>query len=195
MPVPLVLMAAGTALQIYGNLKANYDQSQAELANAKFYEDQAEFAREAQFRAEAITSRQYEARKGAQISAYAKGNVDISGSAALVIAETLAEKAEELTAIQKKGDIEFRLAMARSRMATSNAQQLVDPVNNILQAGSTLLTSAAKYKEAGGVFSFEKESSGGSNPTGHSGPYQNNSMFKTHTTGEWDYMMKRRNTG
>jgi hypothetical protein len=182
MPVPLVLMAAGTALQVYGNLKANYDQAQAELQNAKFYEDQAQFALDAQFRAESITARNYEARKGAQISAYAKGNVDLSGSAAVTIAETVAEKAEELSAIQKKGAMDFKLARARSRMASQHAADLQDPMNNLMQASGTVLTNAASYKAAGGSFS-----SGSSGGTGADG-----SMFKSHITGEWEPMVRSR---
>jgi hypothetical protein len=183
MPVPLVLMAAGTALQVYGNLKANYDQAQAELQNAKFYEEQAQFSLDAQFRAESITARNYESRKGAQISAYAKGNVDLSGSAAVTIAETVAEKAEELSAIQKKGAMDFKLARARSRMAEAHARELQDPMNNLMQAGGTALTNAASYKAAGGNFDM-----GGGSTSGGSSPGWSGSSYYNHIKGDWDRM-------
>ena len=93
MALPLFLMAAGTALQVYGQYKANMDQAEAEIQNSIFYEKQAQFALQSQFRQEALASREYEFRKGAQLSAYGKGGVDISGTAGGVVAETLAKKA------------------------------------------------------------------------------------------------------
>lgn len=143
MAVPFVLMAAGTALQVFGQYKANMDQAAAEIQNAKFYEWQANFAKEAQFRQAELASAQYEFRKGAQLSAYGKGGVDISGSAAGVIAETAAAKISELIAIKRKGDLEFNLASARARQSRGRAEQLQSLEYNLLQGGTTVLSSAA----------------------------------------------------
>ncbi len=178
MPVPLILMAAGTALQVFGQMKANQDQAQAELANARFYEQQAQFSLTAMYRQEDITSRQYESRRGAQVSAYAKGNVDLSGSAAITIAETVAQKAEELQAVRAKGELDFHLARARARSAVALAGELTDPMNNLMQAGGTVLKNFGSMK-AGDL------STGG----GTSG---DQSMYKSHITGEWEPMTKSR---
>lgn len=141
MPVPVALMAAGTAMQIVGNLMANYSQAQAEIRNAKFFREQAEFAREAAFRQEDIARANYSRMSGAQLSAYAKGNVDISGSAASVLAETYSRKLEEVMAIRRKGELEYKLAYMRGKEAEKKAETLQDPFYNLMQAGGTFARS------------------------------------------------------
>lgn len=151
MPVPFALIAAGTAMQIAGNLYANYSQAQAEIRNAKFFKEQADFAREAAFRQEDIAKANYSRMSGAQLSAYARGNVDISGSAASVLAETYSRKLEEVLAIKRKGDIEYRLAYMRGKEAEKKADTLTDPLYNLLQAGGTFArTSLAENLDFGG---------------------------------------------
>jgi len=147
MAIPLALMAAGTAVQIFGQYSANYSQAQAEIQNAQFYKEQADFAWQSSIRQANIASREYEARKGAQISAFAKGGVDMSGSAASVIADTLSARSEELMAIERKGQIEFKLARSRGRQAEGQAALLQDPIYNATQAGTTALTNYAAYKK------------------------------------------------
>lgn len=149
MAIPLALMAAGTALQMYGQYQANLSQARAEIINAKYYQDQADFARAAQYRQADIASRAYSARIGMQASAFAKGGVDISGSAAGMIAETAAQKVDELQAIKLKGDMEYRLAILRSRGAQTRADELTDPVNNLMQAGTILTGNFAKAYDNG----------------------------------------------
>ena len=154
MAVPAVLMMAGTALQIFGTLKANYAQAEAEIRNARFYEEQASFVKDSMFREGQIASARYEARKGAQISAAAYGGAEISGSVAGIIAETVAQKALELKAIKQKGELDFKLASMRGRMSADTAAQLRDPLNNILQAATILTKNTANNAEAGsGLFS------------------------------------------
>lgn len=151
MPIPFALMAAGTALQVFGQYKANMDQADAEMQNAQFYGKEADFALESQFRQSALTSREYEYRAGAQTSAYAKGGVDVgSGSAATTQAATLSQKMLELNAIEKKGNMEFTLARLRQHNAENMATTLRDPFTNILQGGTTVLTNAARYSNSGG---------------------------------------------
>ena len=145
MAVPL-LLAVGTGMQIFGQLQANMAQARQEIENAKFYEEQAKFALEAMHRQEDIASRQYEARKGAQVSAYAKGGVDLSGSAALTIAETVAQKAEELSAIKRKGELDYKLAKLRARSSQAQGEMLQSTEYNFMQAGGTALTA---YAQAG----------------------------------------------
>jgi hypothetical protein len=144
MALPLFLMAAGTALQVYGQYKANMDQAEAEIQNSIYYEKQAQFALQSQFRQEDLAKREYEFRKGAQVSAYGKGNVDISGSAAGVVAETLAQKVEELNAIKQKGTMEFTLARSRSQQSQKQADTLRSFEYNALQAGGTILGNASR---------------------------------------------------
>ncbi len=147
--IPLVLMAVGTALQVAGGYKANLDQAEAELRNEAFYKKQATLSTAAAFREMHIAGVRYTATKGAQLSAYAKGGVDISGSAAEVIASTLADKVDEIESIRLKGTMDYTLAMSRARLSGSTAASLRDPVNNLLQAGGTVMGAAAKGSDSG----------------------------------------------
>lgn len=147
MALPLVLMAAGTALQIAGQYRANLAQAKAELQNAEYYEDQAAFVQAATTRQSLIAERQYGQLQGAQLGAYAKGGVDISGSAASVIAETAARKIEEITAIRYKGQLDYKLAKLRAGQARETSETLSDPGYNLMQAGGTLLTNFGKQAE------------------------------------------------
>lgn len=145
--IPL-LIAAGTALQVYGQYKANVDQAQAEIENAQFYQEQADFARAAQSRQEQIISTDYSRLFGAQKSAYGKGGVDISGSAAGVVAATTAAKVSELLAARKKGELDVKLAVLRGQQSQDVANRLNDPGYNTLQAATTVLGVAAARERA-----------------------------------------------
>jgi hypothetical protein len=144
MALPLVLMAAGTALQIAGQYSANLAQAQSELANAAFYREQANFARESMFRETDLAERRYEQVRGSQVGAYAYGNVDLSGSAAMTIAGTVAAKFSELQAIRDKGNLDIKLAVLRGNKSAELAGTLQDAGYNTMQAGRTLLTNYGK---------------------------------------------------
>lgn len=151
MPVPFALMAAGTALQIFGNLKANYAQADAEEQNAKYYREQAEFVQDSMFREGEIAASRYEARKGQQISAIARGGADLSGSAAAIVANTIAQKADELKAIKRKGELDYNLAVLRARNSENSAKELRDPMTAILQGATILTKNLASNAEAGNM--------------------------------------------
>lgn len=142
MPVP-ALMAIGLGMRAFGQLISNFQQADAERRNAEFYQYQADYARESAIRQEVLANRNYTKLSGAQLSAYAKGGVDISGSAASVVAETFTRKLEEMYAIKQKGELEYKLAYLRSQEAKRTADRLTDPLFNILQFGGTALTSGA----------------------------------------------------
>ncbi len=61
----------------------------------------------------------------------------------------MANKVEELSAIQRKGEMEFKLAMARSRQSAAHGEQLSDPIYNLMQGGGTTLTNLAKATDNG----------------------------------------------
>lgn len=148
MALPMALMAAGTALQMYGTFQANIAQARAERQNRDFYNQQAEFAQEATFREAELSRRNYARARGLQLSAFAKGGVDISGSAASVIAGTFAKEIEEQTAIKRKGDLDYRLARLRGAQSAEKADTLESFGYNFLQGGGSLLTNYASYAKA-----------------------------------------------
>lgn len=153
MAIPLALMAAGTAIQIVGNYTANLARARQETANALFYREQAEFAKAAMFRELQIADREYTMRKGAQVSAAARGGADVgSGSISATISATAAQRIEELIAIKRKGTLDFRLASLRGQLAGESAKTLRSDEFNFLQAGSTLLTAGARAADSPRVF-------------------------------------------
>lgn len=147
MALPLALLAVGAGMQIYQQYTGNMAQAQAELQNARFYDMQSQFAREAMSRESLISRRKYATTIGAQIGAFAKGGVSTTkGSSIGVIANTLAQQVDELDAIKKKGFMEFTLAAGRASQARDVAGTLGSAGYNVLQAGTTALTAYARTK-------------------------------------------------
>lgn len=147
MALPLALVAVGAGLQIYNQFTGNMAQAQAELQNARFYDMQSQFAREAMSREALISRRKYATTMGAQIGAFAKGGVSVSkGSSVGVIANTLAQQVDELDAIKKKGEMEFALASGRASQARGVAGTLGNTGFNLMQAAGTALTAFAVAK-------------------------------------------------
>lgn len=148
--VPLILMAAGTVMQMGGQYAANMEQARLEKQNAKFYEEQAEFARVAAMRQEAIAGFEYTHRIGEQIGNYAASGVDAgSGSAAITIGGTVANALNEIWSIKKKGDIETKLARLRGVQSADTAKMLSSGGYNLMQGAGTLLNNYANTQGFG----------------------------------------------
>lgn len=145
----MVLFAAGTALNVIGNYQANLRQAQAELQNAAFYKEQAEFTILAKQRATEIAESEYAFRYGQQVSQAAKGGVDVTrGSVAGIFASTIAKKVREIAAIKEKSELDFKLATMRGLQSGEVAGFLSSPTTNLMQASGTLLTGFAQAKGA-----------------------------------------------
>lgn len=145
----MALFAAGTALNVIGNYQANLRQAQAELQNAAFYKEQAEFTILAKQRATEIAESEYAFRYGQQVSQAAKGGVDVTrGSVAGIFASTVAKKVREIAAIKEKSELDFKLATMRGMQSEEVAGFLSSPTTNLMQAGGTLLTGFAQAKGA-----------------------------------------------
>lgn len=151
MGVPLIV--AGTALQIVGNLRANFDQARGELQNAAIYREQAALAQFAKEREIGLIARDYATTYGRQTSAYARGGVDVSGSAGLMLGMTMARYAEEAFATARKYDLESKIAMMRGDRSQEYADTLRSGEYNLLQGATTVLNAASEYGRAGGSFS------------------------------------------
>ena len=153
MPTPLILMAAGTGLQMFSQWMANIDQAKAEYENAKFYKEQGDVARSQMYRDMDIADREYEYRKGATIGAEASGGVDVgSGSAINNIAAVAAAKVKELSAIKLQGELNMKLARLRGARSQSTADTLSNPTYNAVQAATTLLGNYTKSEGFGTDF-------------------------------------------
>lgn len=135
--IPLLLMAAGTAMQMMGQYGANIERAIAEKANADYYRQQAEFEQAATVRELRIAKSQYDYRLGSQVSAAARGGADISGSVLNTIANTMAQRAEELIAIKQKGALGLNLANMRKGQSEQTASMLGSAGYNLTQAATT----------------------------------------------------------
>lgn len=160
MAVPLILMAAGTALQIGAGIRKNMEQAIQEIENSKWLAKQADFARESMFREIRRTEQEYSAKAGQQISSYAASGVDISGSAGLTVGGTLSSAFEELVAVRRKGEMDIFLASSRSNLAARNAAGLSDSGANLMQAGGTLMNNYANTNGFGQGFGGASATSG-----------------------------------
>jgi hypothetical protein len=161
---------------MYGNYRANLAQIEAEVQNSRYYKIQADLVRTATYREAEIASSRYEARKGAQISAVFKGGADLSGSTAAIVASTIAQKADELSAIKQKGEADFILASLRQQNSNQKIADLADPTNNILQSASIGLGAAAKTNNFGLTDGRAK------------GGTTDGSTYKSHISGGWNTM-------
>ena len=142
MPVPLALMAGGTALQIAGQYRANLAKARAAKANAAWYDEQAEFAAESMRRSLRLTEARYAQAFGAQSSAYAASGVDVgSGSALNVLAGTLTDMYAELDAVRKQGELNIKLARLRGRLEATEARNLSSFGTNFMQGMGTFMTN------------------------------------------------------
>lgn len=166
--IPLILMAAGTAIQVAGQMSANAAQAAAERQNAKFYAEQAEYARLSSQRAEQISEVDWTTKYGAQLSAYAGGGVDSSGSAGLTIGGTLKMAVDDLFAIKKKGEMDVKIARLRGGQSAESARTLSSTSYNVMQAGTTVMSN---FANAYGSSGMKLDKGGGDWTGGDSGSY------------------------
>lgn len=141
--LPLIAAGAsivGAGISIYGQVKANADQAEAERANAAFYQEQAEFARQATNREVSLYTEQASQFTGNLIGQIAKGGVTQSGSALQLLADTRLKQINETDAIVEDGRMKTREALLKAGASIGNADRLSDFGNNFLPAFGTVLT-------------------------------------------------------
>lgn len=142
---PIAAYAAGTALKIFGQIRANADQANAEIENAIWLDEQAKFAEESSHREEMIFQDQVNDFAGQQIGTFAANNVELSGSAVDLINNTFDKAQSEVEAIREQGRMNVTEAKLKAGAARQKADRLKDPMNNFLQAAGTALTGASKF--------------------------------------------------
>lgn len=146
MAAPMVLVA-GTALQMIGQFQANMAQAAAERENAAFYEAQRTLAVTAYGANLQREQLQYQFQKGRVISAAAAGGADVgAGSALLAQAAQTARHISAVGQIKEQSMLDIQLAGARARRARATSEMLASPGFNLMQAGTTALTSYAAYR-------------------------------------------------
>jgi len=151
--IGLGAQAAGAAI----STKAQFDQmdaeAEAELINAKYFEDQAAYYKAASDRELDIFSRETDTALAAQKASFAKAGVDLSGSAIHVVADQTVLGELEKLALKQEGQFRANSAKIKADEAKRNAVSLLDPTNRmkialgqVLSLGGSAASMAAANK-------------------------------------------------
>jgi hypothetical protein len=135
------MLAGGTLLSAYGNIKANTDQADEERKNADYYREQAAFAKKAGERQEAIFRDESEQFYKNQAGLFARNGVAMDET---VLGDTIRKTREGIDAIRAETDANVRLALLRGQASDDKAGRLSSFGNNLLQAGGTILTGGGQ---------------------------------------------------
>ena len=127
----------GGAVKAYGNIKAN----------AAFYREQAEFAREATNRTLEIYQDDTDTFVGQQKTSIAKSGISLSGSALLALADTKFKSLREEEAILRDGKFKEQEALLKAGASIDQADRISSFSNNALPAfGTAINTGVSIYK-------------------------------------------------
>lgn len=129
----------GAGLSYMGQRQADKDQANAERINAAYYDQEKAFDERATTRSLTVYGRQSDIQFGDQVSAFAKGGADISGSPLSVLAEQKVAIAQEKGAITQEGEMRAELAGLRANQAYSYAGKLESPNRALLEMGTTAM--------------------------------------------------------
>lgn len=133
---PLILgsMIFGGVTKVVGNVKANAAQAAAEEANAAWYQEQAEFARQSTSRSLTIFRDEAEDFRSKQVGAVARGGVTLSGSPLLALMDTSIKRQREEESIIENGRMQRKEALMKAGASLEQAERLTGFWNNALPA-------------------------------------------------------------
>lgn len=166
MAVPLILMGVGTGMKMASDYNSNMTKGIQGYKNAKWLQEQADFARESMHREIRRTEQEYTNKIGQQIGDYAASGVDMSGSAANTVGGTYSGAMLELAAVRRKGELDYKLAHARAMLEKDNSDAYTNPGMNAMQMGGTMLSAYASTDGFGGGLKMPAGGAGGAPPAG-----------------------------
>lgn len=114
-------MLAGTALQMYGNYKANMDEARAEAANQSWMMEQQAQIKKSTEREIGIYNRSAQEQMASLENAFAKSGISMQGSAMALQQQNELFKKMEIDAIISQGDMQMR--EASFKIGASQAKQ------------------------------------------------------------------------
>lgn len=121
MAVGAILLALGTGMNMYGNIKKSQLEAEAMEQNAFLKRLQASKLRGSAIREAELTMRRGQKVLGSQLSAFGRSGVDVSsGSALAIMAQTLADARDEAEAIRNAG--EYRAWMSEYEAGVSSGR-------------------------------------------------------------------------
>jgi len=136
------VMAGGTLLSAFGQIKAAKAQARAARENALWLQEQSQFIKQSTERELSIFEREARIRIGDIQGTFAKGGVDLSGSALDTVNESFGLAIAELEAIRLNGQMQMREALLKSRAQLEEASGLKKAAG--LSAFGTLLSGGAQ---------------------------------------------------
>lgn len=143
---PFTLMVVGTGMEVLGRYGANIQEAIAERANAKFYQDQAEYNIAAVERDIRAAEREAGYKVGLVGTTTAGSGLDVgTGSALTNMATAIADGIENVEFTRRKGELEIKLAQLRQRQTEAKAAILSSPGYNILQASTYATSGYGQY--------------------------------------------------
>lgn len=139
------LMLAGTAVEIFGNVKANLDQARAEAENAIWMKQQADYIKRATDRELSIFDRESQESIAATENTFAKSGVSMAGTALEVMAQEQTKRQQELDAIVDQGNTNIQEALLKSSASQKTSDTLGSFSYNMLQTASSGLKAGERY--------------------------------------------------
>lgn len=147
--LPMIVLAAGTALKTVGQLQAADAQSQTARYNAKMANQQAEVERQQTLAREEAQRRQAAQVLGQQRAAFAQSGGGMGGSAADVMQQSSAMAELDALTIRYEGDLRARGLDAQAeqeRFAARTARK-----QGYFQAAGTILGGVGDYMKMKGM--------------------------------------------
>lgn len=145
-------VAAG-ALQAYGSWSSNLSKAKEEADNARWLDEQADYAIRSMARGISLREIGYTQQLSQQISGYAGSGVAISGSAAVTTAGTIKNLVDETAALRDKAYMEATLLRKRAELARKASRTLGSFEYNAMKTVGFAASMAANYY-TGGAFSM-----------------------------------------
>ena len=150
--LPLILMAARTAISAYGAIKSNQDKADAEKRNADYYAEQADYAQQIGERELALFGQKEESLRSSLIGAYAKSGVEMTGSPLLMLEAQAIRGEQQKRAMTLETERRVRLARLRGESSLNMSEQYGSFTNQFLSTAPTILSAAGQaYKGENGA--------------------------------------------
>ena len=144
-------MLAGTALQMYGNYKANMDEAAAEAANASWMREQQAMIQKSTNRELLNYNKDANDVMAAMENTFAKSGISMEGSAQVLRQQNELIKMQEINSIVDMGNMQMREASLKIGASQNKQSQLTSGFNNAVQGfaiGASGAVNARKvYKD------------------------------------------------
>lgn len=142
-----IAMLGSMGLQIYGNVKANLDEAEAEAQNVAWMKEQATLIEKTTQREKEIYNRASLNEISAIDNAFASSGIRMDGTALAYKQQQEFMRMQEMEAIELEGRANLRAAMLKISATENKIRSLTSFETNALQTGSVLLSGAARLAE------------------------------------------------